>query len=103
MRVAGEAVHASVAAAAVRVDRPPERHPRSFRNLADQATGLYLMEGDAAEARCVERPGHDGVPAEQRRLSLSDPERVPAHEREHRTAFRSDQMCFRVDGQTRTL
>jgi hypothetical protein len=47
--VAGEAVAAAVTAAAVRVDRPAERHPRLAGNLVQHGLRVHLVEDHAGE------------------------------------------------------
>src|ERR1051325_625387 len=58
MRGPGEAVHARVHAAAVRVDRPVERH-RVARDLVDDRLRLDLDALDPAELGRVEGPPGD--------------------------------------------
>jgi hypothetical protein len=58
VRLTGEAVDTRHAAAAIRVDRPAERHPRRVRNLVQRRPAGDLVEGDALKFRGVERAGH---------------------------------------------
>ena len=55
MGAPGKAVRAGMAAAAIRVDRPLEGHPRRRRDPVDDRTGLDLVERDAAEIRACRR------------------------------------------------
>ena len=57
--VPGEAVDAAVGAAAVRVDRPAERHRRIPGHLVQRRSAVHLVEGHAGELR-----GPDGADAD---------------------------------------
>ncbi len=49
VRVAGEAVDAGVAAAAIGIDGPAERHGALARNMVERRLGEHLMKRDARE------------------------------------------------------
>src|SRR5581483_9461540 len=78
----GHAVHARVLTAAVRVDRPAERHLRRLGHPVHDRPGLNLVERHAAEPGRIERPG-DRAALDQRRPVLDrhvvKPEIVPPH------------------------
>src|SRR5205814_2117086 len=79
---AGEAVHAGMTAASVRIDRVPKRHPRFLRDLVDRRAGADLVEAGVEGLRGVEGPNNRGIPeAGQLCGALAfDFQVVPAHE-----------------------
>src|SRR5690606_2433038 len=66
VRRAGEAVHAGVRAAPVRVDRPLQGQAGGRRHPVEERAGPDLVDGDAAERRRVEGTGGDRLRLEQR-------------------------------------
>ena len=89
-RVARGAVDARVRAAAVRVDRPAERHPRALGHPVERGPRADLVEAHVERLGRVEVPHHGrlAVAGQRRALLCFDRQVVPAHE--HMFAERPD-------------
>src|SRR5262249_30024127 len=79
---AGEAVHAGVRAAPVRVDGPTERHPRALRHAVEDRSRPNLVEARVESLRRVEAAHHGlAIAGQLPPLGLGQREVAPAHER----------------------
>jgi hypothetical protein len=83
VRWAGEAVKATMTAAPVGIDRPPEWHPRPVRHAVERGFGSDFVETGVQRLGRVEvaDDGRLAVAGERGLLFGGDREVVPAHER----------------------
>ena len=102
-RLPAHAVPARMTAAPVGVDGPAERDAGRLGHPVEDAPGVYLEEGHAAERGGVEGAGHR-APLEQgggragATWPRPDPHVIPAHDRHYRTGIRIRQKPVRSAG-----